>query len=135
VTAKKRNKPYRPKNVRIPVMKDMHDVIGMGMHTSYMMLRDAPSEEAFQQLAQIINMVGISIIGDERFVDEARIIESASLAMIQIGAKAGPIGALPYELLPVVNAVNCIDAMLPRLDGSKLHQANAQLYALGLNKA
>jgi len=133
MTTKKRNKPYRPRLVKGPVMKELHDVIGMGLHVSYRMLRDNPTEAAFRQLIQILNMVGLTIEGDPRFADEIRIVNSGSLALNQIGAKVGPIGALPYELAPVVNAVNCIDTLLPRLDASKLHQANLKLYALGLN--
>jgi hypothetical protein len=130
MTAKKRNKPYRPRPVRLPVAKGFHDIVAMGMHTAFVTLRDAPNEDAFAQLARIFRMIDMSMEGDVKFADEQRIIDSGFAAMNQIGAKVGLIGARPYELMPVLNAINCIDRLLPRLDVMKIHLANTRVQVL-----
>ncbi len=118
---------YRPRLVSIPVMKEMHDQIAMGMHTALAALERDPGENAFSMLASIFNMVGLAIDGDARFDVEMLQVKSGSRAMNQIGAKEGPLRALPLELLPVRNAVNTIDALLPRLNIWGLHHANVQM--------
>lgn len=112
--------------VNIPVT-GVRRQTAFALHLSYNMLATAPDENAFSQLAHTINVIGIAITGDVRFVDEMRIISSASAAMNQIGAKEGLLRATQLELLPVLNAVSVIDKLLPRLEVSRLYQAMAQL--------
>lgn len=130
MSGQKRTKKYVPKPVRSPVMQELHDQIAMGLHTAYRNLVSAPDENAFSMLARIFNMVGLSIEGDPRFADALILINSGASAMNQIGAKTGPLRAMPFELLPVRNAVNAIDQLLPRLDVVRLHQANMKLLSM-----
>jgi len=127
---RKRTKKYVPKRVSSPVMPELHDIIAMGMHTSFSTLKSRPDENAFSMLARIVGMVGRAIEGDPRFAAERLQINSAGAALNQIGAKVGPLRATALELLPVLNAVRMIDVILPRLDVAKLHQANLDMACL-----
>jgi len=119
----------RPRLIRAPVMKELHDEIAMGMHMAYATLASAPDGNAFNMLASILNMVSLAIDGDSRFPDEARVLQSAVLAMNQIGRKTGALSATQIELLPVRNALGVVDKILPRLDVVKLHLAHTRLPA------
>jgi hypothetical protein len=132
VTAKKRNKPYRPRLIRAPVMRELHDEIAMGLHTAYGTLACAPDRNAIEMLAQILGMIGLAVEGEERFANGLRQIDSGMRALEQIGAKTGELTATKLELAPILNAVRTADAMLPRLDVVKLHLANVKLTAMSV---
>jgi hypothetical protein len=125
---------YRPSLKRVPVMKELHDQIGMGLHTAYGVLERAPDQTAVNQLAEGLGMVGIAVEGDARFADALRIVDSAMRTLEQIGAKGEKLSATPLELLPIRNAVLAVDSLLPRLVGVKLFQALQKLRVLAAQK-
>jgi hypothetical protein len=125
---------YRPSLKRVPVMKELHDQIAMGLHTAYGVLERAPDATAVDQLSEGIGMVGFAAEGDARFVDEMLQINSGMRSLEQIGGKSGELTTTALELLPVRNAVLAVDAILPRMDGAKLIVALTRLRALATQK-
>lgn len=125
---------YRPSLKRVPVTKELHDQIGMGLHTAYAVLERAPDATAVDQLAEGLGMVGLAIEGDARFTDALRQVDSAVRALEQIGAKGGTLTTTALELAPIRNAVLEVDSLLPRLDGVKLFQALQKLRVMAAQK-
>lgn len=120
----------RPRLVRAPVMKELHDEIAMGMHLSYAALEVAPNRNSVEMLAQILGMVGIAIESDVRFDVERAQIHVAMQALDRMDAHAEPMASVSAELPHLLNAVVATDAILPRLDVVKLHMANMKLRSL-----
>jgi hypothetical protein len=121
---------YRPTLKHVPVMKELHDQIGMGLHTAYAVLERAPDRSALDQLSEGLGMVGLAIDGDERFADSQRQVDSALRALEQIAAKGDTLTVTAFELAPIRNAVSEVDLLLPRLDGVKLYLGLQKLRAL-----
>lgn len=124
---------HRPRLVRIPMTKGLHDQFGMTLHTSFAAMTLAPGRDQFDAIAQIFNVVALAIEDDQRFKLEALILASGASAMNQISAgydRTGIMRPTDLELLPVQNAINVCDWILPRIDVTKLHLANMRLSAI-----
>lgn len=121
---------YRPSPKRVPVMKELHDQIAMGLHMAYSFLERAPDAAAVDQLSEGLGMIGLAIESDARFTDELRQVDSGRRALEQIAAKGEKLTATPLELMPIMNAVSAADQILPRLDGVKLFKALQKLRVL-----
>lgn len=103
---------YRPRVINVPVTKGLHDEIALQMRLAYVVGNS-------DQLRDIFNMVGVAISGDVRFAEEVGVINAGAQALTGDGLR--PI---------VLAAVNEIDALLPRLDVTRLHMANMKLRKL-----
>jgi hypothetical protein len=125
---------YRPTLKKVPVTRELHDQIGMGLHTAYAVLKHAPDRNAVDQLSEGLGMVGIAIENDPRFVGERLQVDSAMRALDQIAAKGEVLSTTSFELVPILNAILTVDSLLPRLDGVKLYLALQKLRALVAHK-
>lgn len=122
--ARPRNKKYRPKPIAIPVMKPLHDEMAMHLRAALVTLNYAPSNDAFDMLAGVLNVVQVAIQNDVRFLHEAKLINGGAATMNQISKKVDRGLALQeHELASIKVSVNVIDEILPRLDVSKLNAA------------
>ena len=120
----------RPRLVRIPMTKGLHDQFGMTLHTALAAMTLAPARDQFDAIAQIFNVIGLAIEHDARFTIEAVALASGASAMNQIAAGCERTGALrptEIEMLPVRNAVNICDEILSRIDVTHLYLANKRL--------
>jgi hypothetical protein len=123
----------RPRLIKIPMMRTIHDMIALELHTAFATLSVAPCRDQFDAIGQIFNMIGLAIEKDSRFPVEFRIVQSGASAMGQISDgfdRTGVLRPTELELLSVRNAVNVCDEILPRLDVTRIHLANVALAAM-----
>lgn len=105
-------------------MKPLHDEIAMHIRAALVTLTYAPSSDAFDMLAGVLNVVQVAIQNDARFVHEAKLINGGAATMNQISKKVDRGLALQeHELASIRVSVNTVDEMLPRLDVGKLNAA------------
>ncbi|MFT0547888.1 hypothetical protein ACMHYO_16355 [Allopusillimonas ginsengisoli] len=119
----RKHRTYQPKPVRIP-MTGLRDTIALHMHASLAALTYGADTRSFDSLANIINMVGLTIQHDDRCAHEYRLVQGGAMAMNDIG-KLIDAGLRPQEhhLAPVRVAVNAIDNVLGWIDVAKLYTA------------
>lgn len=115
------------RRVRIPVT-GLRDEFGMSMHVNLRLLAYAPSADAFESLAQVFNVVQVAIKDDARHATEARIITGGAAALVQIESRVCR-GVIPadHEIAQVRVGVNAIDALMGKLDLSRLYGAMREL--------
>lgn len=129
--ARARNKKYVPKLVKIPMTRALHQELAIHAHAALVTLRYAPSLNAFDSLATLMNVVQIAIDQDERFTHEAMLIRGGAATMSQIMHKVD--ARLPlqeHELASIEVAVTAMDQIFPRLDVTKLHLSRLSLSAM-----
>jgi len=126
---KRRDKKYVPRAPRIPITK-LRDDIALIIHTSIVRLAAGPDLDAYDNLAENINMAGLALEGKPQFSREFALIESGARAMNQIGelVNAGQ-SPKPHHIAPIRVAVNVIDAVLGRLDLETLYVAELAAHA------
>ena len=130
VSKMKPRKKYRPRMVRIPMGKNLHDAFGMQMHASLATMRVQPCLEAWDALGWIFNVVCVTIKDDARFTSEMTQIQQGVEAMNECLPCAESNTMMPYSVTAQLTAaVSVIDDILPRLDVTKLHLANLSLKA------
>jgi len=118
---KPRNKAYRPSIARLPMTGGLRDLIATHMHGALAALRLSPNAEAFDALANIINMVGLTVHKDPKFAQQYGFISGAARTMNQIGPKCEARLALrDHEIASLTVAVSAIDDILPRIDVARL---------------
>lgn len=120
---------YRPKHVRIP-MTGLRDMIALHMHASLASLARCGDVDSFDSLANIINMVGLTIQNDPRLEHEYRLVCGGAMAMNDIGRLIEanlPLQA--HHIAPVCVAVTAIDCLLGWIDVSKLYVAEKMAVA------
>ena len=121
--ARSKNKKYRPRLIHIPVT-GLHREMAMHAHAALVTLRYAPSPDAFDMVAGILNMIQVTIKNDGRFVHEAKLITGGAATMNQVSKKIDARLALQeHELASICVAVNTVDAILSKLDVSRMHLA------------
>ena len=102
----------------------LRETIALHMHASLATLIHEPTLDAFDSLANIFNMVGLTILHDSRCAHEARLINGGAMAMQDIGRLLE--ASLPlqdHHLAPVRVAVTAIDSILWWIDVAKLYTA------------
>jgi hypothetical protein len=120
---------------RAPVTSALANEIRMGLHSALVVLRTKfASVETLEQLQEGIDMVGFSVEGNPKFKDEAVLLNSGSLALRALANRGLPISVTPYEYVPIETAVNTVDAMLPRLDTTRLYLALQRVRAVAESK-
>lgn len=135
--AAKPRKPYRRRAVNIPVMPELLQQFELQLRLSLKVLRDTPALQAFDGLAEIMDVIGLTLSRLKRagFYRSFTIIQSGASAMLQIKGKherTGKVQMSDWEFLPIVNAVNeCID-VLPKLNVMDLYASMEELKALKL---
>ena len=118
---KPRNKAYRPSIARLPMTGGLRDLIATHMHGALAALRLCPNAEAFDALANIVNMVGLTVQHDRAFREQYLLINGAARTMNQIGPKCEANLALRgHEIASLAVAVSAIDDILPRIDVARL---------------
>lgn len=127
---------HKRRLIKIPMTAGLHDQFGMALHGALIGLSLAPDRDQFDNLAQMFNVIGLAIEHDARFKDEALILSSGASAMGQIDdgwRRTGVLRPTALELLPVRNAINVCDQILPRIDVTRLHLAQVELANLRMN--
>ena len=128
--ARSKNKKYRPRLVHIPVT-GLHREMALHAHAAVATLRYAPSPDAFDMVAGILNMIQVTIKDDDRFVHEAKLINGGATTLNQISKKIDAGLALhEHELASICVAVNTVDAILSKLDVSRMHLAQLSVRQL-----
>jgi hypothetical protein len=124
---------YRPRLIRIPVT-GLRDEIALRLHASLVTLERAPSQACFDALAEIFNIVGLTIENDARLTDESRCICGGAAALNQVEERVCLHGRPPldHELTPIRIAANTIDAILFRLDATRMYGAMVRLQQIRL---
>lgn len=128
--SKRPRKVRRPRLMNIPMTKPLHDEFALTLHMALANMSLMPSKDHFDAIAQIFNVVGLAIEDDVRFVVEARILNGGASAMNQISdafARSACLRPTNLELLPVQQAANICDRILPRLNVTRLHLARLRL--------
>lgn len=121
----------RPRLVRIPVTSALRNEFAQVLHTSLWCLEHAPTEDAFDNLARIFNVVQLALENDAKHQHEARLITGGAAALNQVEAKVGAgLKLAPHEVAPIRVGVNTIDQLLGRLSVSDLHEAMLRLDAM-----
>lgn len=105
---------------RIPVT-GLHGEIALTLHLCMAVITVDGTVELFAQLQDIFNLIGLTIENDERFEAELKVLNCGSRAMNTIGARPGAIYLLDTEIEQMRAAAATIDALLPRLDVSKMY--------------
>ena len=126
-----KRKEYKPRLVKIPMSKELYDSFGMYLHVALATMQNRPDSDAFDAIAQIMNVVSVTIKDDLRFNNESLFINSGIRMMNDISNKCT--AGLPlkdYELACITLAINTIDAILSRLDVSKLYLANLSVRSM-----
>ncbi|MGK0556124.1 hypothetical protein [Bordetella bronchiseptica] len=119
---KPRRKQYRPSIPRLPMTGGLRDLIATHMHGALAALRLSPNADAFDALANIINMVGLTVHRDPAFAQQYGFISGAARTMNQIGPKCEAGLALrDHEIASLTVAVSAIDDILPRIDVARLY--------------
>lgn len=117
----RRNKRFQPSIPRLPMTSALRDRIATHMHGAFAALRLSPNAEAFDSLANIMNMVGLTVQNDPAFRQQYLLINGAARTMNQIGAKVEAGLALrDHEIASLTVAVSAIDDILPRIDAARL---------------
>lgn len=130
VSQMKPRKKYRPRMVRIPMGKSLHDAFCIQMHASLATMRVQPCLEAWDALGWIFNVVCVTIKDDNRFTSEMTQIQQGVEAMNECLPCAESNKPMPDSVTASLTiAVSVIDDILPRLDVTKLHLANLSLKA------
>lgn len=115
---RKKRKPLVP---FMPVMGRVRDRIATDMHLAVARLLVEPSNESRDDLADAMNVIGLCIQGDRRFVDELRVLNEAAQVIME------PFGDAPY-LSPeskdkLTHAVTVMDSILGLLNLHSLFNA------------
>lgn len=108
----------------------LREQIAMHMHANVSTLIHHPTLDAFDSLANIMNMVGLTIVNEPKFAHEARLINGGALALQDIGRLLE--ASLPlqaHHLGPVRVAATAIDSILGWLDVAKLYTAEKMAVA------
>lgn len=119
----KPRKKYRPRLVKIPMCRPLHDEFAMQMHTALATLRTAPTIDAYDALGWIINLVGVAY-GDRMSEDQSKVIGRAVEVMNQLVHTDLTIGA---EIVVLEHCAVMIDDVLPYISVTDLHLANLKL--------
>lgn len=125
-------KKHQRRLINIPVMPELALDFERQLRSSLMMLRATPVIEAFDGVAEIIDVIGITLNRLKRadLHNAFRLIQSGASAMIQIKGKyerTGKVQMSELEYFPIVNAVNeCIE-VLPRLGVTNLYLSMQEL--------
>ena len=124
---KPRNKAYKPRLISIPVT-GLHQEFALHAHAALFMLGHAPSNDSFDALAGMLNLIQVAIENDVRFIHEAKLISGGAMTLNQIARKvAARIPLKEHEFASLRVAVNAVDAIFTRLDVSRLYVAQTIL--------
>ena len=123
----KRTKAYRPKHIEIPVMPDLQKEFMFASHASLATLRLEPTSEAFDQLADLFNVISVAL---QDTGGRSLILDSGMRALQDVCDRAertGQIGLGRFELPPLENAVIECEEIVKQLDVMRLYQARLKV--------
>ncbi|HVK55885.1 MAG TPA: hypothetical protein VM532_12760 [Burkholderiales bacterium] len=105
------------------------------LHISLAVLRATPVIEAFDAVAMILDIIGVTLFELKRqdLHQSFVIIQSGASAMLQIKGKyerTGKVHMTTLEFLPIANAVNACLEVLPKLSVTDLYIARQKVVLL-----
>ncbi len=109
----RRNKRYVQRPTRTPLMGRSCDRISLDMHLALARLFSAPTSAARDDLADTLNVIGLAIQGDRRFVEEMAVLNQAAAVLDPYQAPS-PLGDDARHVL--AHAGSVIDTILGLLD-------------------
>lgn len=109
----RRNKRYVQRPTRTPLMGRSCDRISLDMHLALARLFSAPTSAARDDLADTLNVIGLAIQGDRRFVEELAVLNQAARVLDPYQAPAA-LGEEARQAL--AHAASAIDTILGLLD-------------------
>jgi len=116
----RRAKRYTPKMVRTPLMGHFCDKISLDMHLALARLFSLPTTDARDDLADTLNLIGLTIQGDSRFAEELAVLNRAAAVLDPYQAPA----ELPEDGRHILShAASVIDTILGLLDAETLYAA------------
>lgn len=125
--SKKRNNQRR-RLPHLPVMRELHNQFGLQMHTALARLKVEPDMQAYDALAQIFNLIGLTTSKNKKFQHEHRLIVSGASTMNQIERKiSAKLPLKQHEITPLQITVNTIDEILGKLSVMDLYASMQQL--------
>lgn len=132
----KRNKAYKPRHIQVPVMPDLQKEFMWASHASLATLRLAPNTDAFDQLADLFNVISVAL---QDTGGRSLILASGMRAMQDVCDRAERTGKLAigrFELQPIENAVLECEEIVKQLDLIRLYQARLKvIYAARVSRA
>lgn len=123
----KRNKAYKPKHIQVPIMPDLQKEFMWASHASLATLRLAPNTDAFDQLADLFNVISVAL---QDTGGRSLILDSGMRAMQDVCDRAERTGKLAigrFELPPIENAVLECEEIIKQLDVIRLYQARVKV--------
>jgi hypothetical protein len=130
---KKPRKAYKPRMVQLPVMPSLRDEFALTMHMALANLRILPTMDHWDSIAQIFNVISLTIENDIRFKTESRVLAGGARAMNEIECRfKGRSDFRPslIEIAPIEPAVNVVDAILPKLNVMVLYHSMQRLHQM-----
>lgn len=132
----RRNKAYRPKHIQVPIMQDLQRDFMFASHASLTTLRLVPTTDAFDQLADLFNVISVAL---QDTGGASVILHSGMRALQDVCDRAERTGHLAisrFELPPIENAVVECESIVKQLDVMRLHHARIKTtYAARLARA
>jgi len=130
--AAKPRKAYRRRLVNIPVMPELLLQFEQQLRISLACLQSSSGLESFDAIAEILDIVGLTLEEMKRpsLLSSFRIIQSGASAMLQIKGKferTDVIHMTDLEYLPIRNAVNEALEVLPKLSVTNLYMAMQEI--------
>jgi len=122
----RRAKRYVPKPIRTPLMGPACDRISLDMHLALARLCTNPTQDARDDLADVLNKIGFAIQDDPRFAEEHTVLNEAG----QVLTPYQPSAPLPEGARHVLtHAATVIDTILGLLDWETLRAAEVAYVA------
>lgn len=125
--------------MHIPVMPELLLQFEQQLRVSLGCLSMSPSIESFDSIAEILDVIGLTLYALKRadLLKSFRIIQSGASAMIQVKGKyerTGKVHMTDLEYLPIRNAVNEALTVLPKLSVSDLYLALQKLRSTAIQE-
>lgn len=123
----RRTKRYTPRPIRTPLMGPTCDRISLDMHLALARLFTVPTHDARDDLADVLNKVGLAIENDARFTEELTVLNRAALVLDPYQ----PPTVLDDDARVVLaHAASVIDTILGLLDRETLQAAEIAYVAI-----
>ena len=114
--------------VKTPVTRAMRDEFAMQTYTAMQQLTSRPTLEAWEAMAQVINLFAIATRDDKRRSDDFTVIHSGLVAMTEVEMNCRNGISLPDAKLDKIrDAVNTIDSCVGKMSVEQLYAAMHEL--------
>lgn len=114
--------------VKTPVTRAMRNEFAMQTYTAMQQLSSKPTIEAWEAMAQVINLFAIATRDDKRRSNDFTVIHSGLVAMTEVEMNCRNCVSLPDAKLDKIrDAVNTIDNCVGKMSVEQLYAAMHEL--------